>query len=401
MAQGFTPSPTSGLHTATEIVGGLNTNDLAILTGNSGASAPSPTYPLMWWNDATNSVVKRRKADDSGWSIIGTLNESPVVSRGTNTVIGVSDYGLTIYFNGTFTQTLTAAATLGNGFYLDLYNDSTGLITIDPAGIETINGATTLALVPGASGRLYCTGTKWIFLSGDAHQTTAKATPVDADELSLQDSVANYGRAKVLWSAVKATLKTYFDTLYSPVSGGTPGLVKLASGSASAQATLDIVMTSYTAYKNKLLVLDSFLPASNQVDLYLRVSTDGGSSYSSGALYNWGNIQSNTNVASTSSTVGANSSTQITLIRGVTVAGEAVGNGAAQGFSGQLEMFHTTSTSLSPRFLANMVHITDGTFLGQTRAVGMFQTAQDTDAVRLLFSSGNIASGNWTLYGYA
>jgi hypothetical protein len=39
-----------------------------------------------------------------------------------------------------------------------------------------------------------------------------------------------------------------------------------------------------------------------------------------------------------------------------------------------------------------------GTFLhGQ----GMIEAAQDIDALRLMFSSGNIASGSWALYGYA
>jgi hypothetical protein len=30
---------------------------------------------------------------------------------------------------------------------------------------------------------------------------------------------------------------------------------------------------------------------------------------------------------------------------------------------------------------------------------GTRETAQDTDAMRVLFESGNIASGNWALYG--
>lgn len=47
---------------------------------------------------------------------------------------------------------------------------------------------------------------------------TAKATPVDADTIPLNDSAASNVLKKVTWANVKATLKTYFDTLYATVS---------------------------------------------------------------------------------------------------------------------------------------------------------------------------------------
>lgn len=43
---------------------------------------------------------------------------------------------------------------------------------------------------------------------------TSKATPVDADLLALVDSEASNVLKKLTWANVKATLKTYFDTLY-------------------------------------------------------------------------------------------------------------------------------------------------------------------------------------------
>lgn len=44
---------------------------------------------------------------------------------------------------------------------------------------------------------------------------TVKPAPVDADGVVLLDSAASNGTKKLLWSAVKATLKTYFDGLYN------------------------------------------------------------------------------------------------------------------------------------------------------------------------------------------
>lgn len=52
---------------------------------------------------------------------------------------------------------------------------------------------------------------------------TSKATPVDADEVPLADSAASFGLKKLTWANIKATLKTYFDTLYTlTLLGGVP-----------------------------------------------------------------------------------------------------------------------------------------------------------------------------------
>lgn len=47
------------------------------------------------------------------------------------------------------------------------------------------------------------------------HGATAKTTPVDADTIPLIDSAAANVLKKVTWANIKATLKTYFDTLYN------------------------------------------------------------------------------------------------------------------------------------------------------------------------------------------
>lgn len=44
---------------------------------------------------------------------------------------------------------------------------------------------------------------------------TAKTTPVDADMIGLMDSAASNVLKKLSWLNLKATLKTYFDTLYN------------------------------------------------------------------------------------------------------------------------------------------------------------------------------------------
>ena len=47
---------------------------------------------------------------------------------------------------------------------------------------------------------------------------TSKATPVDADSLALSDSATSDILKKLTWANLKATVKTYFDTLYAAIT---------------------------------------------------------------------------------------------------------------------------------------------------------------------------------------
>jgi trimeric autotransporter adhesin len=66
--------------------------------------------------------------------------------------------------SGTFTVSLTAAATLGAGFNVTIWNTSataSNVITIDPNGAETIDGVATLILRRGEGMQIVCDGTNW------------------------------------------------------------------------------------------------------------------------------------------------------------------------------------------------------------------------------------------------
>lgn len=77
-----------------------------------------------------------------------------------------SDRGQFIQFTGasTFTFTLLAVATAGDGFPVVFINNGTSLsgITIDGDGAETINGGANLLLHPGDSAVLTCDGSVWV-----------------------------------------------------------------------------------------------------------------------------------------------------------------------------------------------------------------------------------------------
>lgn len=93
----------------------------------------------------------------------------PRSTRTSNTILSSSDKGYLIDItSGTFTQTLTAAATLGNGWFCYVKNSGTGFVTLDPNGSETINvrnnSLATWVLWPKESGLLVCDGTGFQYL---------------------------------------------------------------------------------------------------------------------------------------------------------------------------------------------------------------------------------------------
>lgn len=177
-----------------------------------------------------------------------------------------------------------------------------------------------------------------------------------------------------------------------------PGLTYLNSGSVSAAATLDIVMTTYTTYANKLLVVN-LIPVTDNVTLGMRFSTDGGSTYDAGALDYRQTVAGYNDAGGSYLTAGAGNT--MVIINGDGI--EGIGNAVTEGCEVSITLHDMTSTTKFTRanwkgsFMDSLAagsrhSIADG---GGTRVI-----AQDTDAIRLFFLSGNISSGSWRLYGF-
>ena len=89
----------------------LNSALSAIVSINSGASAPSTTYAYQLWADTTAGLLKQRNSGNSAWVTIGTL--------------GSTNWGLATLASPSFTGTATFAG--------DVNLTGTGAIDI-PAG---------------------------------------------------------------------------------------------------------------------------------------------------------------------------------------------------------------------------------------------------------------------------
>jgi hypothetical protein len=173
------------------------------------------------------------------------------------------------------------------------------------------------------------------------------------------------------------------------------GTVLLTSGTVSAVATLDIVLTAYTAYRGLIFELSGFLPATDGVDLLLQFSTNGGSSYDGGAgNYDWAARREGDGAAGANAGSGAD-----TVIHLVGVA--EIGNASTEGINVTVKILNQTSTAFWTKAEWKGHYISNAATPGgnEIHGGGAREAAQDTDAVRFQFSSGNIAAGNYAVYG--
>lgn len=171
------------------------------------------------------------------------------------------------------------------------------------------------------------------------------------------------------------------------------GMKLLNSGSVTSGATLDIVLTSYTSYRALLIKLINIIPATDNVDLYMRTSTNGGSSYdSAGSDYRWGYyyVDSGSSGASTSS--GAVSS--ITIWKNQ-------GNSTGEHGMANVELMGQTNTGTYGKIMSDGVYMSASTIPVRVMGFGARMTSADIDAIRFYYQSGNIASCTWALYGFA
>lgn len=105
-------------------------------------------------------------------SVTGAPAAAANISRSTKTgayTLVSADKGALIDGTGTWTLGLTAAATLGAGWWCYVRNTGTGTITADPNGTELIDGVTSGAIRPGMTLLVMCDGTAFHCLRVGPH----------------------------------------------------------------------------------------------------------------------------------------------------------------------------------------------------------------------------------------
>jgi hypothetical protein len=172
------------------------------------------------------------------------------------------------------------------------------------------------------------------------------------------------------------------------------GMKLLSSASASSSAQIDFALNGAWGNANVaayMIVFDRVAPATDNAGLWLRTSTNAGSSFDAGASdYKWARYQHDSGALSALGGDAADNEIELTSA--------AMGNAANESLSGHVVIY-------APH-RAGYCHVTwellytDSTGgIGRSSGSGARVTAADVDAIRFLFSSGNIASGVFSLYG--
>lgn len=170
------------------------------------------------------------------------------------------------------------------------------------------------------------------------------------------------------------------------------GLEPLRSVTASSQASVDFDQGNIDDTRRVYVIeFTDVHPATDGTTLDLVVSTDGGSSYKTGAS-DYRYVEHNAKDSSSTGTVGNQGDSVIRV-------STFQGGGADEIISGTIRIYQPAEASTETA-IATLQHAVDAG--GKTRVAtiaGRRTNTEANDAVRFKFGSGNIVRGNFDLYG--
>ena len=177
-------------------------------------------------------------------------------------------------------------------------------------------------------------------------------------------------------------------TAYADASKSIGDWVRLSTATASASATIDFTGLSST-YDLYLIEILSAKPVTNGVDLNLQTSSNNGVSYDATAS----NYLGVTHYAFSTSTGAAainGSSASLTTL--------AISN-AREGYSGLVYISNPSATARC-HIRSQGQYYSSGSLVENLQTSAFYRdSATAVNAIRLLMSGGNIASGTFNLYG--
>lgn len=139
--------------------------------------------------EADANVVRPIVAGGTGAATISAARDNfeidhKVLSKSGAYTATLGDRSKHIACTATMTLSLTAAATLGDGWFISVSADAGVTLTIDPDASETIDGSATLTIGPGGLAHITCDGTSFFSKRMQVHGTlldTLSALAANAD----------------------------------------------------------------------------------------------------------------------------------------------------------------------------------------------------------------------------
>lgn len=159
----------------------------------------------------------------------------------------------------------------------------------------------------------------------------------------------------------------------------------------SGVSTVDFTTGIDSTFNRYLFDLKNITPATDQVDLTAEVSNDGGSSWVTSSSYRLSNHYVDDS--------GAHSLQANASRNNIRMTAGNLGSASNQDYDGHLWMCDPASSSVYTRFRGHGQYTDSGEDLANQLIACSYATAETIDAIRFKMDSGNIESGEISLYG--
>lgn len=222
------PVTPAGNMASTNVQSALTEHQGDIDTINSSLGGLTDAVVLKGTWDASAGTFPGAGVAQAGWSYIVS-----VAGTVGGTAFAINDRLLAIVDNASTTVYASNWHKLDYTDQVLSVNGETGAVTLTTDDVsdsgQTAKYTTAADITKLAGIEALADVTDAGNVGSSIHGATGKTTPVDADTVPLIDSAASNVLKKVTWANVKATLKTYFDTIYDLYFARTATLVVVAS----------------------------------------------------------------------------------------------------------------------------------------------------------------------------
>lgn len=368
--------------------------DVAVADGGTGRSTGTTAYSLIATgttatgaqqtlaNGATTEILVGGGASALPVWTTATGSGAPVRATSPTFVtpaLGTPSSGTLTNCTGLLISGLTASTTLAIGVgSIELGHASDTTLARSGAGDVAIEGnaiyragGTDVPVADGGTG--LSSATAYAVLCGGTTGTGAF------------QSIASVGTSgQILTSNGPGALPTF------QTNSGSGSYVLLSTATASSSTSIDFAFTSWTNsdYFAYIVIFEHVTPATDAVSLIFRTSSDGGSTFDSGTNYIWA-LQYAFNGGDGSQTGAGDTSISLAL---------DLGNATNENSAGIVMIYNPSLTDRLRITWQTQGINAAGAFINRS-GCGGHSVAEDIDAIRFAFSSGNIASGRFKLYG--
>ena len=372
----------------------MNSAYQALASNNSGSTAPTTTFAHQWWYDTANSKLMIRNAANTLFEEFAAGGGGIVYVEKTANYTAAAGEGIIADTSaGSWTLTLPATPTSGDVVVVaDGANWAINNLTIGRNG-STIEGDSSDLIM-----NIGNVSVTFIYASNNWQIYSQMGAP--AGVVVTEDGTQTLTNKTIGSSQLTGALPAIDGSALTGLSAG--ALTFISSSDISDDATVDFTGFNASLYDSYEFVFLNVGPKTDTAELFMRTSTDGGSSYESGTnAYKQSVIYRSTNDSSARVSNANTTEFQLTAAPLGTGSDPATpGQADNIGVSGVINVLGPHITTARTRITQNIFYTRGSVVTTQTGGGETFGNTP-VDAVRFFMSSGNIGYGTITMYGRA